>query len=62
MIELSVVDWMCRTIGLPAGAGGVLTSGGSLGNLTALLAMRQAKAGFDAWRDGAHAEIGRAHV
>lgn len=54
-IELAVVDWMCRTLGLPSGAGGVLTSGGSLGNLTALLAMRQAHAGFDVWRDGAHA-------
>ncbi|MDX2087811.1 MAG: pyridoxal-dependent decarboxylase [Kofleriaceae bacterium] len=54
-IELAVIDWMCRTLGLPDGAGGVLTSGGSLGNLTALLAMRQAKAGFDAWKGGAHA-------
>lgn len=54
-IELAVVDWMCRTLGLPAGAGGVLTSGGSLGNLTALLAMRQARAGFDVWAKGAHA-------
>lgn len=54
-IELAVVDWMCRTLGMPAGAGGVLTSGGSVGNLTALLAMRQARAGFDAWKDGAHA-------
>ena len=52
-IELEVVAWMCRKLGLPPGAGGVLTSGGSLGNLTALLAMRQARAGFDAWRDGA---------
>ena len=51
-IELAVVDWMCARLGLPAGATGVLTSGGSLGNLTALLAMRQARAGHDAWRDG----------
>jgi len=51
-IELAVIDWMCNTLGMPQGAGGVLTSGGSLGNLTALLAMRQAKAGFDVWREG----------
>lgn len=54
-IELAVVAWMCDALGLPAGAGGVLTSGGSLGNLTALLAMRQAHAGFDVWTEGAHA-------
>lgn len=54
-IELAVVDWMCEKLGYTAGAGGVLTSGGSLGNLTALLAMRQAAAGFDVWSAGAHA-------
>jgi L-2,4-diaminobutyrate decarboxylase len=54
-IELTVIEWMCRQLGLAAGAGGVLTSGGSLGNLTALLAMRQVHAGFDVWKDGAHA-------
>jgi len=53
-IELAVVGWMCRTLGMSSDAGGVLTSGGSLGNLTALLAMRQAHAGFDVWRSGAH--------
>ena len=53
-IELTVVAWMCRVLGLPAEAGGVLTSGGSVGNLTALLAMRQAHAGFDVWKQGAH--------
>ncbi|HVK77134.1 MAG TPA: pyridoxal-dependent decarboxylase [Kofleriaceae bacterium] len=53
--ELAVIDWMARTLGLPATAGGLLTSGGSAGNLTALLAARQASAGFDAWTAGAHA-------
>ena len=54
-MEAAVIDWMARTLGLPAGAGGVLTSGGSAGNLTALLAARQARAGFDVWTEGAHA-------
>src|SRR5271154_3857089 len=38
-IEFAVLDWMCERLGFAAGASGVLTSGGSLGNLTALLAM-----------------------
>jgi L-2,4-diaminobutyrate decarboxylase len=53
--ELAVIGWMARTLGLPATAGGLLTSGGSLGNLTALLAARQARAGHDVWTDGSHA-------
>jgi len=54
-MEHNVLGWMARVLGLPEGAGGVLTSGGSAGNLTALLAARQAKAGFDAWNGGASA-------
>ena len=50
--ELAVLRWMATTLGLGPGAEGLLTSGGSLGNLTALLAARRAAAGFDAWRDG----------
>jgi len=53
--EFAVVSWMARVLGMPSTAGGLLTSGGSIGNLTALLAARQAAAGFDAWSDGAHA-------
>ncbi len=53
--ELAVVAWMARVLGMPDTAGGLLTSGGSVGNLTALLAARQAAAGFDAWTDGADA-------
>ncbi|XXF77502.1 aminotransferase class V-fold PLP-dependent enzyme [Myxococcaceae bacterium GXIMD 01537] len=54
-MEHSVLRWMADQLGLPAGAGGVLTSGGSAGNLTALLAARQAKAGYDAWNGGPNA-------
>ena len=54
-LEHNVLGWMAGQLGLPAGARGVLTSGGSAGNLTALLAARQARAGHDAWTGGAHA-------
>lgn len=53
--ERACVRWMCDTLALPPGAEGVFVSGGSLGNLTALLAARQAKSGWDAWGEGAHA-------
>ncbi|HLL83651.1 MAG TPA: aminotransferase class I/II-fold pyridoxal phosphate-dependent enzyme, partial [Longimicrobium sp.] len=52
-MEKAVLAWMAERLGLPASAGGVLTSGGSAGNLTALLAARQAKAGFNVWDEGA---------
>lgn len=51
-LERRVVSWMTRKVGFGPEAGGTLTSGGTLGALTALLAMRQARAGPDAWRDG----------
>lgn len=54
-MEHNVVRWMAGQLGLPESAGGVLTSGGSAGNLTALLAARQAKAGYDAWTGGSTA-------
>jgi L-2,4-diaminobutyrate decarboxylase len=49
--ERVVVEWMVEKLGWPDGAGGVLTHGGSLGNLTVLLAAR-AVAAPDAWTDG----------
>src|SRR5262249_6771302 len=51
-IERSVVAWMTQVIGWDNKAGGILTSGGALGNLTALLAARQARGGDDPWNDG----------
>src|SRR5215813_15158421 len=51
-MERHALAWMARQAGLPAGAEGVLTSGGSVGNLTALLAARQAVTGRDVWDEG----------
>ncbi|MEY4672472.1 MAG: hypothetical protein RL148_256 [Planctomycetota bacterium] len=41
MMEQRVVEWMVRRLGMPQGADGVLTHGGSIGNLTALHAARR---------------------
>jgi L-2,4-diaminobutyrate decarboxylase len=54
-MERNLVRYLGGVLGFAGGGDGVLTSGGSAGNLTALLAARQAKAGFDAWGEGAHA-------
>lgn len=42
-MERAVIQWMARQLGFGAEADGMLTSGGSLGNLTALLAARQVR-------------------
>jgi glutamate/tyrosine decarboxylase-like PLP-dependent enzyme len=42
-IELVTIDWLCRACGLPAEAGGLFVSGGSVANLTALGAARHAR-------------------
>lgn len=44
-LELTVVDWIRELMGFPAGSEGILVSGGSAGNLTALAAARHA--GYD---------------
>ena len=43
MMERAVIKWMGSLVGFGPDCDGVITSGGSIGNLTALLAMRRAK-------------------
>jgi L-2,4-diaminobutyrate decarboxylase len=44
-IERNVARWLASRLGMPGGADGVLTSGGTAANLTALLAARHAALG-----------------
>jgi glutamate/tyrosine decarboxylase-like PLP-dependent enzyme len=46
-LERQVVRWFAEIVGLPSTAMGLLVSGGSMANLTALAAARHARAGFD---------------
>lgn len=49
VLERKIIQRVTKAAGFGAGADGFLTSGGSLGNLTALLAARQAMTDYDAW-------------
>jgi aromatic-L-amino-acid decarboxylase len=46
-LEASVLRWLCDTFGLPAGAQGVLTPGGSMSTLSAVVAARASRLGDD---------------
>jgi L-2,4-diaminobutyrate decarboxylase len=55
-VELAVLQWMLKKIGWGENGSGVLTHGGSLANLTALLAARAAAAP-DAWENGVYGDM-----
>lgn len=68
-VEVAVLEWFREWIGMPVGAGGLLTSGGSGANLTAVVAARHAAVGDDGARlarltmytsDQAHSSVRRA--
>jgi glutamate/tyrosine decarboxylase-like PLP-dependent enzyme len=46
-IELQTVRWIAELLGMPAGTGGLLVSGGNMANLVCLLAARSAAAPWD---------------
>ncbi len=60
MVELVVIEWLTELLGLPPGGDGVLVSGGSIANLTAMAAARHARGpGVAYLSDQAHASIAR---
>lgn len=53
LMERELIKLLAGYIGYDKeAAGGIFTSGGSIGNLTALLTARQMKAGYDLWKEG----------
>ena len=44
-LEMTVVRWFCEVVGLPPTSGGILTSGGSLANFSAIVAARHERLG-----------------
>jgi aromatic-L-amino-acid/L-tryptophan decarboxylase len=59
-IEETAVAWLCELMGLPSGARGILTSGGSLSNFSALVTARHERLGED-FRDGSIYFSGETH-
>ncbi len=55
IMEKRLAEWMCSLVGWGESADGVLTHGGSVGNLTAMLAARQTKCAEDVWKNGVSA-------
>ncbi len=51
-MEYLVTEWLCSKVGYSPSARGILTSGGTLANLTALLSARRNKASEDIWNEG----------
>ncbi|MGH2874415.1 MAG: pyridoxal phosphate-dependent decarboxylase family protein [Solirubrobacteraceae bacterium] len=59
-VELVVIEWLAKMLGLPAGTEGILVSGGSLANMTALAAARSERGpGVAYLSDQTHASIRR---
>jgi glutamate/tyrosine decarboxylase-like PLP-dependent enzyme len=52
LVEAQVIGWMRQMLGLPADASGLLTSGASMANFTALAVARNANCGYDVRREG----------
>ena len=58
LVEKQVVGWIRDMVGFPAGSSGLLTSGASMANFTALAVARNANCGYDVRRQGVRAAPG----
>jgi len=58
LVEQQVLGWVRDMMGFPETASGLLTSGGSMANFTALAVARNTNAGFDVRREGVRAAGG----
>jgi len=58
LVEKQVIGWVRDMMGFPETASGLLTSGGSMANFTALSVARNTSAGYDVRREGVRAASG----
>jgi glutamate/tyrosine decarboxylase-like PLP-dependent enzyme len=58
LVEQQVIDWIREMLGFPENASGLLTSGASMANFTALTVARNVNCGFDVRREGVAAAPG----
>jgi len=58
LVEKQVIGWIRDMMGFPESASGLLTSGGSMANFTALTVARNTSAGYDVRREGVRAASG----
>lgn len=67
-IEMNVARWFCDIVGYPSGSGGILTTGGSLANFTAVVTARRERLPEAFWKgtiytsDQTHHSIRKAAV
>ena len=58
LVESQVIAWIREMVGFPAEASGLLTSGASMANFTALTVARNTACGYDVRREGVQAAPG----
>lgn len=61
-VERALIRWLAQALGLPEGAGGLFVSGGSMANLAAVVAARDAKLAPQARGDGVAYVSTESHV